>query len=79
MCFDSKNDSSCLVASVVDLLLLPIFVMTVYEVLVRVRTGLNSIQGSLLKSLKNKSAVKNTGKTLKAFQKTLNFTIYCRI
>ena len=38
-----------------------------------------NIQGCLVKSLKIQSALKSTGKSLKGFEKSLNFTIYCRI
>ena len=38
-----------------------------------------NIQGFLVKSLKNKTALKSTGKSLKGLEKSLNFTIYCRI
>ena len=38
-----------------------------------------NLQGFLEKSLKNKSALKSTGKSLKGLEKSLNFTIYRRI
>ena len=38
-----------------------------------------NIQGCLLKSLKIQSALKSIGKSLKGIEKSLNFTVYCRI
>ena len=38
-----------------------------------------NLEGFLEKSLKNKSALKSTGKSLKVLEKSLNFTIYRRI
>ena len=38
-----------------------------------------NIQGFLVKSLKIKSALKSTGKSLKGLQKSLKLSIYCRI
>ena len=37
-----------------------------------------NLEGFLEKSLKNKSALKSTGKSLKGFEKSLNSTIFCR-
>ena len=37
-----------------------------------------NLEGFLEKSLKIKSALKSTGKTLKSLEKSLNFTIFCR-
>ena len=44
----------------------------------RIEKYLN-LEGFLEKSLKNKSALKSTGKSLKGLEKSLNFTIYRRI
>ena len=47
----------------------------------RVHTGLKSVlnlEGFLEKSLKIKSALKSTGKSLKNLEKSLNSTIFCR-
>ena len=44
----------------------------------RLKEYLN-IQGCLVKSLKNKPALKSTRKSLKGLEKPLNFTSYCRI
>ena len=47
----------------------------------RVRTGFEkylNLEGFLEKSLKIKSAMKNTGKSLKSLEKSLNSTIFCR-
>ena len=56
----------------------------------RVETGLKSgqglhrleqylnLEGFFEKSLKIKSALKSTGKSLKSFEKSLNSTIFCR-
>ena len=38
-----------------------------------------NLEGFLEKSLKNKSALKSNGKSLKGLEKSLNFTIYKRI
>ena len=37
-----------------------------------------NLEGFLKKSLKNKSALKSTGKSLKSLEKSLNSTIFCR-
>ena len=37
-----------------------------------------NLEGFLEKSLKIKSALKSTGKSLKGLEKSLNFTIFCR-
>ena len=37
-----------------------------------------NVEGFLEKSLKIKSALKSTGKSLKSLEKSLNSTIYCR-
>ena len=37
-----------------------------------------NLEGFLEKSLKNKPALKNTGKSLKSLEKSLNSTILCR-
>ena len=37
-----------------------------------------NLEGFLEKSLKIKSALKSTGKSLKSLEKSLNFTIFCR-
>ena len=37
-----------------------------------------NLEGFLEKSLKFKSALKSTGKSLKNFEKSLNSTIFCR-
>ena len=37
-----------------------------------------NLKGFLEKSLKNKSALKSTGKSLKSLEKSLNSTIFCR-
>ena len=37
-----------------------------------------NLEGFLEKSLKIKSALKSTGKSLKSLEKSLNFTIICR-
>ena len=37
-----------------------------------------NLEGFLEKSLKNKSALKSTGKSLKSLEKSLNSTIFCR-
>ena len=46
----------------------------------RVRTGLKylNLEGFFEKSLKMKSALKSTGKSLKSLEKSLNSTIFCR-
>ena len=47
----------------------------------RVCTGLKNywnLEGFLEKSLKIKSALKSTGKSLKSLEKSLNSTIFCR-
>ena len=38
-----------------------------------------NLEGFLEKSLKIKSALKSTGKSLKSLEKSLNFTLFCRI
>ena len=48
-----------------------------YPILSRVHTCLN-LEGFLEKSLKMKSALKSTGKSLKSLEKSLNSTIFCR-
>ena len=37
-----------------------------------------NLEGFLEKSLKNKSALKSTGKSLKGLEKSLNSSIFCR-
>ena len=37
-----------------------------------------NLEGFLEKSLKIKSALKSTGKSLKCLEKSLNFSIFCR-
>ena len=37
-----------------------------------------NLEGFLEKSLKTKSALKSTGKSLKSLEKSLNFSIFCR-
>ena len=37
-----------------------------------------NLEGFLEKSLKTKSALKSTGKSLKSLEKSLNSTIFCR-
>ena len=37
-----------------------------------------NLEGFLEKSLKIKSALKSTGKSLKGLEKSLNFSIFCR-
>ena len=37
-----------------------------------------NLEGFLEKSLKNKSALKSTGKSLASLEKSLNATIFCR-
>ena len=37
-----------------------------------------NFEGFLEKSLKIKSALKSTGKSLKSLEKSLNYTIFCR-
>ena len=48
-----------------------------YQVSHRLENFLN-LEGFLEKSLKIKSALKSTGKSLKWLEKSLNSTIYCR-
>ena len=37
-----------------------------------------NLEGFLEESLKNKSALKSTGKSLKSLEKSLNFSFFCR-
>ena len=52
-------------------------IMTYFQGSHRLENNLN-LEGFLEKSLKIKSVLKSTGKSLKSLEKSLNSTIFCR-